>query len=222
VKAETQSQACPRSSAVSGSVSAQTAEVKLAGQTANQGVFGLFHLPTCPGVQVIVTEQVQYPVNDIADQLTLPGGVELVGLGYRLVEANKDFPVQQGKTVFSPVQSRHDSGACNGKERRLSCSFGVVKGDNIRRASVLQESPVEAGHLGRGYKIDGQIEAAIVPAFLKQRLHDLTQKAQVHPVKAMVIPQRQRPLSNVARLAAMAGFPLPSDLVTSRRCSHLT
>jgi hypothetical protein len=55
---------------------------------------------------------------------------------------------------------------------------------------VLQESLVEACHLGRGYEVKGQIKTALPPGFLEQRPHDLPQEAQVHTAKALAIPQR--------------------------------
>src|ERR1035441_2878043 len=83
--------------------SAEGAEGKLAGQSANQSVFGRFHPPSRAAVPIIVAEQMQHAVHDIADQFALPSCVETASLVHRFVEADKDFPVQARLVVWFHV-----------------------------------------------------------------------------------------------------------------------
>ena len=64
----------------------------------HQRIFGGFHELTRLRVPVIVAEQVQHAVNDVADQFALARGVESAGLDQCLVQADDDFTVQQSRT----------------------------------------------------------------------------------------------------------------------------
>ncbi len=75
---------------------AEGAKSKLPGQPADQIVLRGFHAHTGLGSPIIVAEQMQHPMNDIAHQFTLPGGAETAGLAHRFIHANEDFPVQEG------------------------------------------------------------------------------------------------------------------------------
>ena len=58
----------------------------------------LFPLHSSPGRGVLVVEaaQVEQAVNEVAEQLGLPGGAVAPGMDDGLVNANEDFPVQKG------------------------------------------------------------------------------------------------------------------------------
>jgi hypothetical protein len=60
---------------------------------ADQSVFRRFHFLPSPASNVVVAEQVQHAVNDVAHQLALPGRVETARLGHRFVQTDKDFTV---------------------------------------------------------------------------------------------------------------------------------
>src|ERR1035437_3093371 len=148
---------------------AEGAKDKLAGQSANQSVFGRSHPAARPAVPIIVAEEMQHPVYDIADQFALPSGMETAGLGNRFVQANEDFAVQTG----------------------LSRWFRVVEGYDVGRALMLQESLVEPGHLGRGNQVNAQIKASIGLRVPEQRLRDSSQVAQVHAPSAVAVAKSE-------------------------------
>src|ERR1039457_4434062 len=102
-------------------------------------------------------------MHGIADQLALPGCVETVRLGHRLVQADEDLAVQPSRTDVATGFGRPRSRAGIGQSRGLSYSFRVVKGDHIRRAFVAQEGLVQTSYFGCGHDVNDQIEAAIWP-----------------------------------------------------------
>jgi hypothetical protein len=204
--------ACDSSGVASGPGPAECAEAKLASQSSNESIFCGFHTPPRLGIPIIVVEQMQQPVNDVADQFALPGGVEAASLAHCFVKADDDFAVKLSRTS---VLSIPNGGAGRGgawPAGPLPCPFRVVKGDHIGGAFVSQESLVEARHLGRGYEANRKIEAAIAPRYFEQGSRDPPQEAQAHIKIRVSVVQVECPLAGGSRLMALYRAPVPFAL----------
>src|ERR1035438_2418294 len=105
-------------------------------------------------------------------------------------------------TGVPPVLCMARCRARTGQARRLSYFFGVVEGNDIGRAFVLQEALVETGHFGGGDEVNAQIKASIGLRFPEQRLHDTPQQAQVDAASAVAVAKRQ----SAAHASALAGW----------------
>lgn len=116
---------------------------------------------------VIVTAQVQQAVNDVTQNLFLPGRAKPICLFHRHRNAHKEI---------SP-------------EHSLGSIVAVAEGDNIRRAVVLQPLFIQLGDPGFPHQRDPQFEVLHIKEVLKQATDHAPQMARVNFSKPLMITQ---------------------------------
>lgn len=146
----------------------QTCNFKLFFHSAEHPVFRTLHFFARGGFEVVIAGEVEQSVDDVAGQLGLPGGAELAGLGDGVVEADEDFAVQ-------------------GVVRGAWGVRGVVEGDDVGGAFVLEEGFVETGHFPRGDEVDAEFALCGVKMFREQMARDLPEQGQVHGARALAV-----------------------------------
>ena len=138
---------------------------------------------------VIVAEQMQNAVNQIADDFGGPGGAEATGLVDGFVHANENFAVQIGSRFGVP-----------------SFAFRVVEGDDVGGAAVLEKDLIESRHFRRGYQIYSQLGAVNLREFLEQLPPYRPKKAQINGEGSLLVSDRQRNLEGGSAEHRRGGF----------------
>jgi hypothetical protein len=114
---------------------------------------------------VIVSEQMQDAVDEVADNLGLPGGAKALRLQNGFVHADEEFPGDFGSGVW---------GLGSGVSK-----FRVVEGNYVGGAFMLEKLLVDAGHFRRGDEGEAEFGIFDLRQFLQQRDANLTKQAEV-------------------------------------------
>jgi hypothetical protein len=135
---------------------------------------------------VVEALQVEDSVDEVAEEFGLPGCAETAGLGESFVHADEDIAVE------SVADRRWEMGDGRGRGRgqraggRLS-GFGIVEGDDVGGALVLEESLVEARHFRGGDKANCQVVALDSQKVMEEGFGNFTKVAQVQWARALAI-----------------------------------
>jgi len=101
-------------------------------EQSQQTILFTLHYTAAGRRQIIVTGQMQDTVDEVTDQLGLPGGAKLSSLLHGVIEANEDFSV---KSILP----------------------AVVEGDDVSGTGMTEELLVDPGHLWRSDEMDGEL-----------------------------------------------------------------
>ena len=148
-------------------------EGELTREGAQQSVLGAFHPAAQRGRLVIVPEQMEDSVDEVADQLRLPISAEPPGLAEGFVGAEEKLSLHCGLRI-------------------ADCGLGrlglrVVEGDYVSASGVVNELFVQTGHgwvSEQGYfeVVGGQSEQVV-----EQGAGDSAEQPEIHPAGALVI-----------------------------------
>src|SRR5262245_37612833 len=97
-------------------------------------VFVLFHQAPGLGASVVVSPQMQDPMDHVADQFGLPGGAMGFGLGQRHLGADEQVAAKVAQVP------------------------GVIEGDDIGGAGVVEEGLIDSRHGPRAHQLNAQFE----------------------------------------------------------------
>ena len=103
---------------------AQLTEVKFPGELSNQAILLSLHHPSFRRRSIVIPNEVERSVDEIANQFLLPSGAEFTGLPSGFCHAQEDL-------ALNPASGT---------------GFGVVKGDHVGWSGMLQVRRVQASH----------------------------------------------------------------------------
>jgi len=124
--------------------------------------------------------EVQQPVYEITDKLGLPSGAEPPRLTHSFVNADDDLAVKAGGVW------------------RVACGVcGIVEGDDIRGAGMVEKSLVETRHVGRSDETDAEVNLLDLTQIGEQRVDDSAQEARVN--RSCALPTGQGEVGSLNR-----------------------
>ena len=191
-----------------GSTLGESVEVEAACEFAEQAVFLAFHLAAPARRLIVVAEQVENAVDDVARQLQLPGGAKAARLEDGGVKVQEQLPMERWPGCARAARGEvHRRPRPAGHRRGL---IAVVKREDIRRAGVAKEGFVHAGHLRRGQEAEAEVEVVEAEQAAEERRSDTPEEPPVHGPRALAVRDAQRGLGPPAWVQAPHGL---------RRCS---
>jgi len=154
-------------------------KIKTIGQVAQEAIFLPFHSAPRRCVMIVVSSEVEQAVDEVARQFRLPGGVKPVSLDDGFIDADDDLTVQPGRRGSDRVPAA----ACWFGFARL----GVIEGNHVSRAFMVQKGFVEMSHLARGDEIEAEVILIQFQQVLEDTIGRLAKEAQIDPPGALPI-----------------------------------
>src|SRR5260221_7232311 len=162
----------------------------------------------------------QEAVHDVAHQLGFPKGVESPALANGFIEADKQLATNQRGGVASARFRKAAAWQAPGRRRGTLVLWGlreltrsrpglagVIEGDDIRCAFVVEEGFVEAGDFRRTDEMNGQIEMPGRQQVFQQRGDNAAEQRQINGAEPLAIAQAEPaahwPLPRCSSYAAM-------------------
>ena len=87
---------------------AKLLEIEIPRQSAQETALDTLHSATLSKPVVVKAAQMKHPVNNVPNQLTLPGRVEPAALSEGFVQADKNLAVQGREAPLSAIVKRND------------------------------------------------------------------------------------------------------------------